>query len=143
MLSTEGDKPMMSGQGRYLLDQYGDPKTYEEKVADYWKERREQEQIGPGGEPPQYDFEYGPGRPPGGYPGGPGGWIDVKRFSRGRPENINTAWRNIAGTPMLDVAGSGAGASMASADELYALAAGKKAFSMTPGEQGILALLNA
>jgi len=137
----EGGKPIMTGQGKYLMDQYDEPGTYEEKVAKYYADR-EAEQAQQTNVDPNYGYGYDPGGG-GGYPGGPGGWVDVKRFSRGRPENISPWARNIAGTPMLPVAGSGAGASMAAADELYALASGKKAFSMTPEEQGILALLNA
>jgi len=137
----EGGKPIMTGQGKYLMDQYDEPGTYEEKVAKYYADR-EAEQAQQTNVDPNYGYGYDPGGG-GGYPGGPGGWVDVKRFSRGRPENLSPWARNIAGTPMLPVAGSGAGASMAAADELYALASGKKAFSMTPEEQGILALLNA
>ena len=140
--TIEGGKPIMTGLGAELLDQYDSPTgSYQEQVDDYY-EMIEAEQAQQTGVDPNYGYGYDPGGG-GGYPGGPGGWVDVKRFSRGRPENISPWARNIAGTPMLPVAGSGAGASMAAADELYALASGKKAFSMTPEEQGILALLNA
>ena len=128
------DQYIYSGQGKYLFDQYDQPGSYEDKVAQYYSQQEEQEQRNRMMNQEQtagYGYGYDPG---GGRAGGPGGWIDVKRFSRGRPENISPWAKNIAGTPMLPVAG---------ADELYALAAGKKAFSNTPEEQGILALLNA
>jgi len=134
-----GGDYIYSGLGKALMDQYDQPGSYEDKTGDYWAERTEQERF----EDQQQQHGYGYGYDPGGGGGGGGSWMDVKSFSRGRPENISPWARNIAGTPMLPVAGSGAGASMASADELYALASGKKAFSMTPEEQGILALLNA
>ena len=139
----EGGKPIMTGQGKYLMDQYDEPGTYEEKVAKYYADREAEQAQQTGGDPNYgYGYGYDPGGG-GGYAGGDGYALGVKGFHRGRPENISPWARNIAGTPMLPVAGSGAGASMAAADELYALASGKKAFSMTPEEQGILALLNA
>ena len=107
---------------------------------EYYKGLAEQEQFE---NQKQSPYGYGPPGGGGSTGGGPGGWLDVKMFSRGRPENIHPYWQDIAGTSMLPVAGSGAGGSLAAADELYALAAGQKAFSMTPEEQGILALLNA
>jgi hypothetical protein len=145
--STTGDY-LYSGAGKYILDK-GDitgSEGYKQAKGEYWKTRTEQEQFEEQQRQQQTGYDDDPGGGgvyAGGYPGGPGGWIDVKRFSRGRPENISPWARNIAGTPMLPVAGSGAGGSLAAADELYALASGKKAFSMTPEEQGILALLNA
>ena len=143
--SEETGDYLYSGPGKYVLDK-GDittPEGYEQAKGEYWKTRTEQEQFEEQQRQQQTGYGYGPGGGGGGYAGGPGSWMDVKMFSRGRPENISQWARNIAGTPMLPVAGSGAGASMASSDELYALASGKKAFSMTPEEQGILALLNA
>ena len=114
---------------------------YEKAKGEYWKERTAQEERARMTDQAQPSWDGGGGGGGGG--GGSGSWMDVKMFSRGRPENIHPYWQDIAGTSMLPVAGSGAGGSLAAADELYALAAGQKAFSMTPEEQGILALLNA
>ena len=135
-----GGDYIYSGLGKALMDQYDQPGSYEDKTGKYWSKRTEQERFEDQQAQHNYGYDYDPG---GGYAGGYGTAYGVKGFHRGRPENINPYWQDIAGTPMLPVAGSGAGASMASSDELYALASGKKAFSMTPEEQGILALLNA
>ena len=142
-----------SGLGEYAQENYGDIRpdisgtsalqNLQGLEQQYYSQKAEQEQRNRMMNQEQtagYGYGYDPG---GGRPGGGGYAYGVKGFHRGRPENISPWARNIAGTPMLPVAGSGAGASMASADELYALASGKKAFSMTPEEQGILALLNA
>ena len=149
-INGEWKKPILSGLGQRLFErEEGLPSLGGEGASqelmdiseDYYATRTEQEQLVDQGQA-GYGYGYDPGGG-GGYAGGPGGGIDVKRFSRGRPENINPWWQNKAGTPMLPVAGSGAGGSLATRDILTQLAAGAKAFSRTPKEQGILALLNA
>ena len=64
-------------------------------------------------------------------------------FYRGRSENIHPYWSNIVGSPMLDVAGSGVGASQAGANYLASLAMGNQAFGMDPGARRILDMLQA
>ena len=128
-----------TGLGQTLLDQ-GDitgSEGYEQAKGDYWKTRTEQEQS-EDRQQQQRQYGYFPD-PGGGYRGRGYAYGDTEMFDT----DVRNYWRDVAGTPMLPVAGSGAGASMAAADELYSLAAGNKAFSNTPAEQGILAILNA
>jgi hypothetical protein len=152
LVNGEWKKPILSGIGRNLFEREeglpslggeGASQELKDIANQYYAIREEEERAQPTDVDPNYGYDGGDPGGGGGYAGGDGYAYGVKGFHRGRPENISPWAKNIAGTPMLPVAGSGAGASMAAADELYALASGKKAFSMTPEEQGILALLNA
>ena len=136
------DNYILTGLGKYIKDQgqgsginlenlQGIEKEYHSKRQAEQEQLEDQQQ-----QQRQYGYFPDPG---GGYRGRGYAYGDTEMFDT----DVRNYWRDVAGTPMLPVAGSGAGASMAAADELYSLAAGNKAFSNTPAEQGILAILNA
>jgi len=130
ILSTHGDNPIMTGQGKYLMDQYDEPKTYEEKVDAYYK-MREAEQAQQTGGDQGYGYGYGSS--------GGGGYsmagVHPRSFYKGLP------YQDFSGKEvhkMLDFYQKVEGANIISG-----LSQDAKAFDMDPKARGILAMLQA
>lgn len=149
MLSTEGDKPMMSGQGKYLMDQYDDPKTYEEKVDAYYK-MREVEQAQQTGGDQGYGYGYGHGS------SGVGGSYASAFGMPGFPQIASAQDRHKAylaqlyrGRQYQDFSGKEVhkmldfDQKVEAANILSRLSQGAQAFEMDPKRRGILAVLQA
>ena len=141
----EGGSPIMSGQGKYLMDQYDEPGTYEEKVDDYY-EMREAEQAQQPDKDPNYGYGYGysggSSRGTGYFGGSTGfpqvasahrmhqGWLDT--LYKGRTQPGQEVQKMLASNQKVDAA-----------NILSGLSQGAQAFAMDPKARGILAVLQA
>jgi hypothetical protein len=141
----EGGSPIMSGQGKYLMDQYDEPGTYEEKVDDYY-EMREAEQAQQPDKDPNYGYGYGysggSSRGTGYFGGSTGfpqvasahrmhqGWLDT--LYKGRTQPGQEVQKMLASNQKVDAA-----------NILSGLSQGAQAFAMDPKTRGILTVLQA
>ena len=143
ILSTEGDKPIMSGQGKYLMDQYDDSKTYEENI-DYYYEMREAEEAQQPDKDPNYGYDYGYGSGTSyagsfSYPGFPQvasaqdrHKYHLDRLYKGRTQPGQEVQKMLASNQKIEAA-----------NILSRLSQDAQAFEMDPKRRGILAVLQA
>jgi len=141
----EGGSPIMSDQGKYLMDQYDDSKTYEENIDDYY-EMREAEQAQKPDKDPNYGYGYGysggSSRGTGYFGGSTGfpqvasahrmhqGWLDT--LYKGRTQPGQEVQKMLASNQKVDAA-----------NILSGLSQGAQAFAMDPKTRGILTVLQA
>ena len=145
-LSTHDNKPIMTGQGKHLLDQYDDPTgSYQEQVDDYY-EMREAEQAQQPDKDPNYGYGYGysggSSRGTGYFGGSTGfpqvasahrmhqGWLDT--LYKGRTQPGQEVQKMLASNQKVDAA-----------NILSGLSQGAQAFAMDPKTRGILTVLQA
>ena len=141
----EGGSPIMSGQGKYLMDQYDEPGTYEEKVDDYY-EMREAEQAQQPDKDPNYGYGYGysGGSSRGtGYFGGSTGFPQVASAHRMHQGWLDTLYkgRTQPGQEVQKMLASNQ--KIEAANILSGLSQKRQAFAMDPKTRGILAMLQA
>ena len=126
----EGGSPIMSGQGKYLMDQYDDSKTYEENIDDYY-EMREAEQAQQTGGDQGYGYGYGSS--------GGGGYsmagVHPRSFYKG------LQYQDFSGKEVHKMLASNQ--KVEAANILSGLSQGAQAFAMDPKTRGILTVLQA
>ena len=122
----------LSGQGQYLMGQYDQPGTYEEKEAKY-SEMREEEQAQQTGGDQGYGYGYGHGSGSGG--GGYGTGVHPRSFYKGLP------YQDFSGKEVHKMLAMNQ--KVEAANILSGLSQGAQAFAMDPKARGIMAVLTA
>jgi len=144
ILTTEGDKPIMTGLGQTLLDQYDSPTgSYQEQADKYYADREAEEAQQPDKDPNYgYGYGYGSGTSYAGsfsYPGFPQvasahrmhqGWLDT--LYKGRTQPGQEVQKMLASNQKIEAA-----------NILSRLSQDAQAFEMDPKRRGILAMLQA
>ena len=139
----EGGNPIMTGQGKYLMDQYDEPGTYEEKTDKYY-EMREAEQAQKPDKDPNYGYGYGYGSGTSyagsfGYPGFPQiasaqdrHKYHLDQLYKGRLAGGKEVHKMLASNQKIEAA-----------NILSGLSQGAQAFAMDPKARGIMAVVTA
>ena len=143
LIQSPSGEPILTGQGKYLMDQYDDSKTYEEQVDAYYK-MREAEQAQQTGGDQGYDYGYGYGSGTSyagsfGYPGFPQiasaqdrHKYHLDQLYKGRTKPIGEVHKMLASNQKVEAA-----------NILSGLSQDAQAFEMDPKRRGILAVLQA